>query len=58
MLSVHEPDSDINLDGKTIYAGPGSDTNYIASNVFLNPRNRRNAANFIVEGGMTDVISR
>lgn len=42
--------SDLNLDGSTIFAGPGNDVNLLLGNVLLHPANTTLSANFIVQG--------
>lgn len=42
--------TDLNLDGVTVYAGPSNDLNLLQSNILLNPANATFSMNFIVEG--------
>ncbi|MBU0653550.1 MAG: cadherin domain-containing protein [Gammaproteobacteria bacterium] len=42
--------TDINMDGITLYAGPGNDINLLLGNVLLHPANSTFAANYIVNG--------
>jgi VCBS repeat-containing protein len=42
--------TDLNLDGITLYAGPGNDINLLLGNVLLHPANSLFAANYIVQG--------
>ncbi|MDQ5768780.1 ImpA family metalloprotease [Thiothrix subterranea] len=42
--------TDLNLDGVTVYAGPNNDLNLLQSNVLLHPNNHSFSMNFIVEG--------
>lgn len=42
--------TDLNLDGVTVYAGPGNDLNLLQSSILLHPDNVTFSMNFIVEG--------
>jgi hypothetical protein len=44
--------TDLNLDGTSLYSGPGNDINLLLGNVLLHPANTAFAANFIVAGSM------
>ena len=44
-----EINTDVNLDGRVIAAGPSNDINYIYNGVFLHPANTTIAANFIIQ---------
>lgn len=42
--------TDLNMDGVTVYAGPNNDLNLLQSNVLLHPSNASFSMNFIVDG--------
>ncbi|EIJ34136.1 Ig-like domain-containing protein [Thiothrix nivea] len=42
--------TDINMDGVTLFAGPGNDINLLLGNVLLHPANANTAANYIIDG--------
>lgn len=41
-------DTDLNLDGSTIFAGTNNDVNLLLGNILLHPANQQTAANFII----------
>ncbi|WGZ95557.1 MAG: hypothetical protein QJT81_06100 [Candidatus Thiothrix putei] len=44
--------TDVNLDGLTLYAGPNNDINPLLGNVLLHPGNATFAANYVINGGL------
>jgi len=44
--------SDVNMDGRTIAAGPNNDLNTIVANVFIHPGNATLAGNYIINEQM------
>jgi hypothetical protein len=44
--------TDLNMDGQTIFAGPGNDINLMLGNVLLHPSNSTTAANYIINGSL------
>lgn len=45
-------DTDLNMDGKTLFMGPANDANLLVGNVLTHPGNTGYVSNFIVQGGM------
>ncbi|WP_020558677.1 cadherin domain-containing protein [Thiofilum flexile] len=48
-------DTDVDLNGYTLFAGPSNDTNIIIGNVLLHPDNSTFSANFVVQGTVPKV---
>lgn len=44
--------TDLNMDGKTLFSGPDNDVSILIGNVVLHPLNDNFAANYIVRGGL------
>ncbi len=44
--------TDLNLDGKTVYAGAGNDLNTLLGNILLAPGNSTASTNYILPGSL------
>ena len=42
-------DSDINMDGRTIFSGVNNDVNPVMGNVLMHPKNESFSGNFIIK---------
>ena len=44
--------TDLNLDGLTVFSGPGNDLNLLFGNIMVHPLNDNSNANFVIYGAV------